>query len=352
MKSSKGPWDEVFMNFIIKLSKSKNSTNEETYDAILVMIDRLIKYCHIVFFKKTYNVEQLKYVVLNRLIRYQRISKELINDRDKLFIFNYWRTLLSMLRTKFKMSTTYHFQTNEQTKRANQSLKQYLRHYVNNVQTNWVKLLFVAQLTLNAKVSNITKVTSFFANHERKSNLFEKSRNQISIEATIAKSNIIKTIQKNISKMQKRSTKYQNKKRKMTPLLKERDKMYLFTKNLKINKKRSKKLNHIKVEPFFVKVVKGQVNYELDFLVDAKIFLVFHVFVLESTHSKTSIQTTFRYKSQEDQKYEVEQILQQQSQRYLVKWKEYLTLKSTWESRFNLTNCQQALRDFHSKQRR
>ena len=58
------------MNFIIKLSKLKNSTNEKTYDAILVMIDRLIKYCHIILFKKTYNVEQLKYIVLNRFIQY------------------------------------------------------------------------------------------------------------------------------------------------------------------------------------------------------------------------------------------------------------------------------------------
>ena len=79
----------MFMNFIIKLSKSKNSTNEEAYNAILVMINRLIKYCHIIFFKKIYNVEQLKYIVLNRLIRYQRISKEFINDKNKLFTFNY-----------------------------------------------------------------------------------------------------------------------------------------------------------------------------------------------------------------------------------------------------------------------
>ena len=79
----------MFMNFIIKFSKSKNSTNEKTYDAIFVMIDRLIKYCHIIFFKKIYNVEQLKYVVLNKLIRYQKISKKFINDRDKLFTFNY-----------------------------------------------------------------------------------------------------------------------------------------------------------------------------------------------------------------------------------------------------------------------
>ena len=89
MESLKASWDEVFMNFITKLSKSKNSTNEKAYDAILVMIDRLTKYCHIVPFKKIYNVEQLKYIVMDKLIRYHEISRELINDRDKLFTFNY-----------------------------------------------------------------------------------------------------------------------------------------------------------------------------------------------------------------------------------------------------------------------
>ena len=136
MKSSKSSWDEVFMNFIIKLSKLRNSTNEKTYDVILVMINRLIEYCHIIFFKKIYDVEQLKYIVLNRFIRYQEISKRLINDKDKLFISNYWKTLLSMLRIKLKMSTTFHSQTNDQTKKTNQSLKQYLRHYINNTQSN------------------------------------------------------------------------------------------------------------------------------------------------------------------------------------------------------------------------
>ena len=34
------------------------------------------------------------------------------------------------------MSTVYHSQTNDQTKRTNQSLEQYLRHYINNAQNN------------------------------------------------------------------------------------------------------------------------------------------------------------------------------------------------------------------------
>ena len=40
------------MNFITKLSLSINSITKKNYDAILIMIDRLIKYFHIVFFKK------------------------------------------------------------------------------------------------------------------------------------------------------------------------------------------------------------------------------------------------------------------------------------------------------------
>ena len=153
----------------------------------------------------------------------------------------------------------------------------------------------MTQLILNAKVSNITKTTSFFANFERKPNLLGRSRNQISIKATITKENTIKMIQNNISKMQRSSTTYQNKKRKTTPLLKKKNKIYLFTKNLKINKKRSKKLDHVRVESFFIKIIKKRINYELNLFIDVKVFFVFHVSILKSTHSNTSIQITFRY---------------------------------------------------------
>ena len=162
-------------------------------------------------------------------------------------------------------------------------------------------------------------MTFFFANFKKKSNFFEKSKNQVSIETTITKGNTIKTIQNNIFKMQTSSTTYQNKRRKTTPLLKKGNKVYLLTKNLKINKGRNKKLDHVKVESFFIKDIKRRVNYELNLLIDAKIFLVFHVFVLKSIHSKTLIQTIFRYQSQEDQEYEIERILQQQGRKYLVK---------------------------------
>ena len=45
------------MNFIIKLSRFENLIIDVTYDAILVIIDRLIKYLHVILFKKTYTTK-------------------------------------------------------------------------------------------------------------------------------------------------------------------------------------------------------------------------------------------------------------------------------------------------------
>ena len=67
-----------------------------------------------------------------------------------------------------------------------------------------------------------------------------------------------------------------NNKRKNCPQLKEGDKVYLLTKNMK-TKRPSKKLDHVKVGPFLIKKVKGPVNYELELPPDAKVHPVFHV---------------------------------------------------------------------------
>ena len=77
------------MNFITKLSLSINSITKKNYDAILIMIDRLTKYSHIVFFKKKNIAKQFEYIVLNKLIKYYELSKKIINDKNKLFIFHY-----------------------------------------------------------------------------------------------------------------------------------------------------------------------------------------------------------------------------------------------------------------------
>jgi hypothetical protein len=176
----------------------------------------------------------------------------------------------------------------------------------------------MTQLTLNAKVSNIIKITSFFANYDREFNLFKKERKHLLAQSVIERIATLKRIHDNILKMQERSTKYQNKKRKTAPQLKKRNKIYLFTKNLK-TRKPSKKLNHVKVESFLVKKFKKSVNYELDLLKDARVFSVFHISLLKSANSITPLQDTFYFHSQKEEQYEVEEILRQKGQKYLIK---------------------------------
>ena len=61
----------------------------QQYDSILVIVDRLTKYIHFIPYIKSFTIEELAHLVLDRLIRYYGIPKSFITDRDKLFTSNY-----------------------------------------------------------------------------------------------------------------------------------------------------------------------------------------------------------------------------------------------------------------------
>ena len=82
------------MDFITKLLPSIKGYSGVIYDTILVIVDKLTKYAYFVLYKGTLTAEQLGFLVLDRLIRYYRIPRKLISDRDKLFISAYWRILV------------------------------------------------------------------------------------------------------------------------------------------------------------------------------------------------------------------------------------------------------------------
>ena len=100
--------------------------------------------------------------------------------------------------------------------------------------------------------------------------------------------------------------------------LKKKNKIYLLTKNLK-TKKISKKLNHVKIDSFFIKQQKESVNYELNLFSDIKIHSIFHVSLLKLADSKTFIQNTFHFQYKNENEYKIEKILTQNDQKYFIK---------------------------------
>ena len=99
------------MDFVVKLPRSKDPVTQDTFDSIMVIVDKLTKYAIMVPFKESYKADQLAFVLLDRLIRDHGIPKSITSDRDKLFTSNYWKTLIAAIGTKLRMSTAYHLQT-------------------------------------------------------------------------------------------------------------------------------------------------------------------------------------------------------------------------------------------------
>ena len=99
------------MDFIIKLLKSRDPVTGDIFNSIIVIIDKLTKYTILIPYKETYKVNQLGYILLDRLIRDYGIPESITSDRDRLFTSHYWKTLIATIGTKLRISTAYHPET-------------------------------------------------------------------------------------------------------------------------------------------------------------------------------------------------------------------------------------------------
>ncbi len=293
LSTSDHAWKSIALNFIVKLSRLKERVMRTTYNFILMITDRLIKYKYFLSYKKATFAEDLTYTFLRMIVANHKLSDEIISNRNKLFTSKFWKSLMNQLEIHHKLFTAYHSQMNEQMKRMNQTLKQYLRCYINYRQNDWIQLLSVAQLTFNSTTTKVISMSSFFANYAFKSKTLKKSREfvQIAQKAMIQIEQIHllhKELQKNIQFLSKCMTLYANKKRDKEFTLKKKNKVYLLRWNIKM-KRSSNKLNHMKLESFEILEEKRLINYKLNLSTFMRIHSVFHIFLLKSANLNSSI---------------------------------------------------------------
>ena len=113
LSTSDNAWKSIALNFIVKLSKSKKRVIKTTYDFILIITDRLIKYKYFLSYKKVTFAEDLTYTFLRIIVANHELSDEIISNRDKLFTSKFWKFLINQLEIHHKLSTAYHSQMNE-----------------------------------------------------------------------------------------------------------------------------------------------------------------------------------------------------------------------------------------------
>jgi len=88
-------------------------------------------------------------------------------DRGAQFAARMMKKLNRILGIQTKLSTTYHSQTDGQTKRINQELEQYLRVFIDHRQEQWPDWLATAEFVYNSKIHSATQTLLFKANYRQ-----------------------------------------------------------------------------------------------------------------------------------------------------------------------------------------
>jgi len=134
------------------------------YNTILVIVCCLTKMALFITTRAMDMLEDLAKVYLHHVFSKHGAPSDIVSNRGKTFVSNFWSSLCHLLHIKQNLSTTYHPETDSQTERLNQILEQYLRIYINYDQDDWYDLLPLAEFTYNNTPHSTTNLTPFFAN--------------------------------------------------------------------------------------------------------------------------------------------------------------------------------------------
>jgi hypothetical protein len=348
------------MDFIVQLPKTDSG-----FDAIMVVVDRLSKMIHCIPMHTTDTARDVANLYLTNIFRFHGLPRTIVSDRDSKFA-RFWRALHGLFETKLSISTAYHPQTDGQTERANRTLEQMLRHFVNYHQNDWDKLLPLVEFAYNDQQNASTKRTPFEANygfHPLKpgsrqflSNVPAANEMRLSIE------NTMKEIKDKMAQAQIRQAKIANRRREYM-VFKVGDLVMVSADHVLEDWERqrpTRKLGSQQIGPFKIIEVISDTAYRVHLPDNMKVHPVFHVNLLEKyieTPPEFSRRDFLRPPPIEVEKemeleYEVEEILKHKvkgkRKHYLVKWKGYPMHESSWEPEGNLNKAKKALSKYYA----
>ena len=340
-------WHTVTMDFIMDLPKSSSG-----YNAILVFVDKLSKFVHLVPTNKECTAEDCSRLFIKNVWQYHGLPKVFISDRDPRFTSVFWKTFCATLNIKPQFSTAFHPQTDGQTERTNRVIEEVLRHFVNGKHSNWEDLLPIVAFAINNAKSASTGETPFFLNFGT------HPHNEITAalpEVTLPSldvvfhdlENTLKEVKELHKSAQDRQKTYADTKRRAHSF-KEGDFVLLATKNLRF-REGVKKLHPKYIGPFEIIRMVGLNAAELQ-LPDnySRLHKVFHVSLLQPYQDGGSFKPLPPPPSVDDDGapwYKVEKILGHRTKHsgkrslneYLIKWRGYDSTHNSWEPEGNIT---------------
>jgi len=155
-KANALPFQTISLDFIVKLPVSDGK------DMILTITDHdCSKAALFIPCNETIDAAGVATLYATQVFPHYGLPKKVISNRNTRFTSNFSRELCDILKIWQNILTAYHPQTDGQSERTNQSLKQYLRLYCGSRQDNWVHWLPLAQYTHNSWPNLSTKKVPF-----------------------------------------------------------------------------------------------------------------------------------------------------------------------------------------------
>ena len=134
------------------------------YDAILMVTDRATKMCHLIPTCTTSTAEDTAQSMLTHVFRLHGLPRSIISDRDSKLLSDFWKHLCILLYIQIRPSSAFHRQTNGQTERANQTMKQLLR--IATLQNKkWLEVLPIVEMAMNSAPLANTQFAPFLLNY-------------------------------------------------------------------------------------------------------------------------------------------------------------------------------------------
>lgn len=357
------PWQQVSMDLITQLPRSRAGN-----DAIVVFVDKLTKMVHYAATTTTVTAPQLADMFMREVVRLHGVPDSILSDRDPRFTASFWRALWSQLGTKLVMSTAYHPQTDGQTERANRTLEEQLRSYINQRQNDWDQHLSALELAFNNSKHASTGFTPFHLNggHDIQLPIDQAVRaartspNEEAADRIRRLAADLAQAKQNILRAQQRQSHYADEHRRHVTFA-VGDQVLLSTEHLKMRGAvGSPKFASKYIGPFKIKRVVGDNAYELDLPEQLQIHPVLNISRLKTYHDGAASFPTRPsphsrpppevIEADGAQHFEVENILASRGRgarkQYLIRWKGYPIWEATWEPIRNVHSAQQIITDF------